>query len=289
MNTTQEKLPFLSPQLPDTAPNNCHEDADRCIRHHLERKRKKTRQWTWILLIAGLCCLSAFIGALGSPYVTEQRLDRGCLARSSRASPLTADVEIKYDPIRFNVSLLKENIYRKKGSPEVDAAWSQLGVDYRSVIVPASEAARVGLRSDQVKVQQEYGGGFPANVEGLHHLHCLNLIRQGLYYNVDYYRNLGHGAFQNSDYILQKHMSHCLDIIRQQLMCSVDIGVMGQVWFQPALAANPEAYVDFNTEHVCRNFEDIRDWAEKHQGPAEIPADYLEPPQVGDRVYTAIP
>jgi hypothetical protein len=71
----------------------------------------------------------------------------------------------------------------------VDAAWSALGVGCewfsfintplltmtldRSIVVPVEEAERTGLRHDQVKVSQKYGGGFPANVEGLHHLHCL--------------------------------------------------------------------------------------------------------------------
>lgn len=43
----------------------------------------------------------------------------------------------------------------------------------RSIVVPEGEAEKTGLRQDQVKVSQLYGGGFPANVEGLHHLHCL--------------------------------------------------------------------------------------------------------------------
>ena len=42
-----------------------------------------------------------------------------------------------------------------------------------SIIVPVDQAAQVGLAPDQVKIRKEYGGGFPANVEGLHQLHCL--------------------------------------------------------------------------------------------------------------------
>ena len=42
-----------------------------------------------------------------------------------------------------------------------------------SIIVPVEQAAQVGLAPDQVKIREEYGGGFPANVEGLHQLHCL--------------------------------------------------------------------------------------------------------------------
>ena len=35
------------------------------------------------------------------------------------------------------------------------------------------EAPESGFKVDQVKINKKYGGGFPANVEGLHHLHCL--------------------------------------------------------------------------------------------------------------------
>jgi hypothetical protein len=35
------------------------------------------------------------------------------------------------------------------------------------------EAGKSGLASDQVKIREDYGGGYPAHVEGLHHLHCL--------------------------------------------------------------------------------------------------------------------
>ena len=94
-----------------------------------------------------------------------------------------------------------------------------------SIVVPMDQAAHVGLAADQVKIRKEYGEGFPANVEGLHQLHCLvsaptlavridalfddcgqNLVRQSLFYNYDYYHSKGEGAFQNNDYILQKHV-----------------------------------------------------------------------------------
>jgi hypothetical protein len=69
-------------------------------------------------------------------------------------------------------------------------------------------------------------------------------------------------------------------------MCTVDVGVLGQVWIHPEA---PEAYVDFNTQHKCRNFDSIRRWAEERQMPAEVPEDWLEPPEQGDRVYEEIP
>ena len=141
----------------------------------------------------------------------------------------------------FNGSLLKENVFRQEAGPEVDAAWESLGVgcaysnpappnhrdtnisEDRSLAVPLSEAAESGFKPDQVKINQKYGGGFPANVEGLHHLHCLvstpvlakllfpsltyqNLVRQSLYYNYDYYHSRGEGAFKNDDNIVRHHV-----------------------------------------------------------------------------------
>jgi len=75
--------------------------------------------------------------------------------------------------VHFNGSLLKENVFRQSAGPDVDAAWESLGVDYRSVILPSSLAERSGLLPSYVQVSEKYGAGYPANVEGLHHLHCL--------------------------------------------------------------------------------------------------------------------
>ena len=115
----------------------------------------------------------------------------------SSLAPILKDKDISYTRVRFNGSLMKENVFRQTGSPAVDEAWSSLGVDCklqfpirlrpvgklltltglwyvdRPAIVPDDLAAQSGLLPDQVKVSEKYGGGYPANVEGLHHLHCL--------------------------------------------------------------------------------------------------------------------
>ncbi|KAH0392815.1 hypothetical protein KCU89_g13067, partial [Aureobasidium melanogenum] len=128
------------------------------------------------------------------------------MAKVEQRSPLIPDVTLAFHEQQFNGSLLKENIYRRNASEEVDEAWQALGIDYRSVVIPAALASRAGIAEDQVKVSSEYGGGFVANVEGLHQLHCLNLLRQSLWFNYEYYARKGQGAFKNSDYILQKHV-----------------------------------------------------------------------------------
>nr|OQO25425.1 hypothetical protein B0A51_06508 [Rachicladosporium sp. CCFEE 5018] len=212
-----------------------------------------------------------------------------CIRQVAQPSPLLYDLEVKYHDQLYNGSFLKENVYRGPAGPKTDAAWEALGVNYRAAVVPEARAEAAGMSRDKVRISSEFGGGYPANVEGLHHLHCLNLLRQSLYYNFDHYQALGKGAFMNPPHIVQKHVTHCLDILRQQLMCTVDIGLLGQVWYQPPDKRYPEAFVDFNTKHTCRNFDEVREWARVRQVPEEPPRDYLATPEEGQRIWNEIP
>ena len=75
-------------------------------------------------------------------------------------------------------------------------------------------------------------------------------------------------------------------------MCVPDVGVLGQIWYKLEEMAEPSMFVDFNTEHRCRNFENVRKWAEKHQLPREEDVDMAnlyKMPEMGDRILTAIP
>lgn len=44
-------------------------------------------------------------------------------------APLVRDIAIRYEDKEFNGSFMNENIYRQAGSPEVDKAWEDLGVN----------------------------------------------------------------------------------------------------------------------------------------------------------------
>ena len=63
-------------------------------------------------------------------------------------------------------------------------------------------------------------------------------------------------------------------------MCTADTGVFGSVWVN---RSNPYSFVDFNTKHVCKNFDVIRSWAEQNQMSEELQMNFLETP--GDDVY----
>ncbi|KAL9945488.1 hypothetical protein D7B24_003272 [Verticillium nonalfalfae] len=245
------------------------------------------RSWTkritkYMTALAVLIFTSLVSMRVGAHLATRpSRLDASCAAHTTQWSPVLRDIDVTYSTKHFNGSFLKENIYRQKGSPEVDAAWEALGVDYRAGVISIEDGLASGLDMSFVQRNPKYGAGFFVNVEGMHHLHCLNLVRKSLFFNYDYYKALGEHAFENNDKILSHHVTHCLDMIRQVLMCNVDTGVLGQVW---ANQDEPAAFPDFNTRHQCKNYEDVQEWANKLQAPpAEtVPEDYLEPPRHGD-------
>jgi hypothetical protein len=128
-------------------------------------------------------------------------------------------------------------------------------------IVPEHLASTYGLNSRMAKLSPKAGGGIPVLFEFEHHLHCLNLIRQTSKWNYDYYLALGKGAFKNSEDVVHAHFGHCVDILRQQLMCQPDTGVFGSYWVKSV----DGVFVDFNTEHKCKNFGELRDWVGRHQ------------------------
>ncbi|KAG9229919.1 hypothetical protein BJ875DRAFT_386313 [Amylocarpus encephaloides] len=201
--------------------------------------------------------LNTYLGFI----VDNRPLDEVCNMHSHLKSPVHEAVRVGYKATQFNGSVPRNTIYRQTAGPEVDEAWRMLGTNYRPVVIPEDKAESYGIGPGFVKRRKDQGGGFFANVEVFHHLHCVNLLRKGAYFNYDHYHKEGLGPFEDDEQTVRNHVAHCTDILRQQLMCSADTDVFGQKWVKNP----PGAFVDFNTVHMCKDFESIRKWAEENQ------------------------
>jgi hypothetical protein len=102
--------------------------------------------------------------------------------RDEQIAPLIPSVQPTWTQTAFNGSLLRENVYRYPAGAEVDAAWEAMGVNCmlwiqclggpkkltlssdRPIVVPEHSGRSMGL-VNQVHIKEQYGGGFPANVE----------------------------------------------------------------------------------------------------------------------------
>lgn len=113
-----------------------------------------------------------------------------------------------------------------------------------------------------------------------HNLHCLDALRQVLYYFID-----DKWTAHNNPYTLMSHvggtidalliadggmdhgivhLDHCIDALRQQEMCLPDITpnvFQYSPWDQGIRAFS-------SVVHECRNFTKIKEWARQNRSPA---------------------
>ena len=81
--------------------------------------------------------------------------------------------------------------------------------------------------------------------------------------------------------LLTTIIDHCLDTVRQSLMCSAFL------WAKSGDRVH--LYPDFNRDHKCKNFDDIRQFAEKHQAPWREDGQLDVQPKEGEVILPAIP
>jgi hypothetical protein len=113
--------------------------------------------------------------------------------------------------------------------------------------------------------------GYRVGMEVFHQLHCLNLLRRVTYR--DYYEPLGGEIAVGADKLqahtgekLNQHSSrldadslldHCIEVLRLNLQCTADVGVFSLY----LLPGDPLAWPQLNSNHVCRNFDAVKQWA----------------------------
>lgn len=80
--------------------------------------------------------------------------------------------------------------------------------------------------------------------------------------NMDYYKKvLEPEVFEPGGTLEKAHLNHCVEGLRQALMCAADISIIPWSWDDGAQKALPSSQI----VHSCRNFDRIRDWAERHR------------------------
>jgi hypothetical protein len=147
-------------------------------------------------------------------------------------------------------------VFFQKPTPETSAAWDELSTN-QYVVLTTEELLEMGNDpSTALRVPDEYSNGtdaYIASVAVLHRLHCLNFLRQGVYFDY-YFGNLFPGGNLNHEH--QGHVNHCLEVLRQDLICRASTDIIPFAWYD-----NDEKAVDYSLNRKCGNIDGIRDWA----------------------------
>jgi hypothetical protein len=141
-------------------------------------------------------------------------------------------------------------------------------------MISIDELSILGDPETSLKVKNPKTGveGYRVGMEVFHHLHCLNLLRKVTY--KEYYESL-EGELSHGREALQAHtgryclgainisdivLDHCLEVLRLNIQCQADIGVFTLYMVE----GDPLAWPRLNSNHQCRNFDRIREWALDH-------------------------
>jgi hypothetical protein len=156
--------------------------------------------------------------------------------------------------------LTSNDIYIRPPSSEVDQAWRDLTAN-NWAWVSSKDLVAVGKDPKTVvKFPMEYGLGddaYPVVVDTVHKLHCLNRIRQEIYFEYYFSDTFPDG---NASDLHQSHMLHCLNMLRHSLMCDANTDFMTFFWYEEYELP----FVDFNINRKCGDFDGVSQWANDH-------------------------
>ncbi|KAF2127618.1 hypothetical protein P153DRAFT_343832 [Dothidotthia symphoricarpi CBS 119687] len=145
---------------------------------------------------------------------------------------------------------------------EVENAWMDIAY-LPDQMVPLQDFPKLRKPASAMQVTDPRTGetGYRVGLEVFHQLHCLNLLRMSTY--PEYYREVEWSDISEPREKVRAHLDHCIEILRLNLMCFADVNV-----FTFHEQEGREGYwPDYETEHVCRNFEGVKEWANMHAMP----------------------
>jgi hypothetical protein len=153
-------------------------------------------------------------------------------------------------------------IFASPPSPEVDHAWMRIS---KNMIfgLTRDDVLRLGKEpSTAVKFNEKWGieGGselYLGVVDVFHQIHCLNMLRQNLITNYDYYWGDIYGF--KPPVFRETHLRHCTSIILQAIMCHADLGAVTHIWSE----GNPVPWPDFGINRQCKDFDALLKWRDE--------------------------
>jgi len=221
-------------------------------------RRRKILDNKFALLPWVLCLICVAILALEKIY-PRIPTDLECTQKLNAWSPVFDVVE--YEDVQFSNTFYQPSLYRGKPTPKLEKAWHDLWM-IGTIDIPLKYLPALNKSGDHDWFMSNKGGVL-GGLEVFHSLHCLDMVRQ--YTWRDEYDYSDNPTFQDDDEFLRTHVDHCIDALRIRLMCYADITPFLHTTEPGAeLGATP----DFNTQHRCKKFDSVQEWARTHHAKA---------------------
>lgn len=99
--------------------------------------------------------------------------------------------------------------------------------------------------------------GYPVLPEAIHEMHCVDKLRQNLYYNIEHTRS----SCEHNDCVPPGmeswdilHIDHCLEILRRRVACTADLGIVPFMWYKHS----GKLTGDNVRMHTCGDYDAIK-------------------------------
>ncbi|KAK8009162.1 Cyclochlorotine biosynthesis protein O [Apiospora marii] len=232
------------------------------------KRQRKLQGITFLWMLSALEAVA--IGVFAVLLLTRPLSVKECATQLSVYSPLLDDPNlIKYEAFDLPTYFNQPSPYRGPPTPEREALWEELW-HQGTINVPFDKLGALNktLKGKEYKrTPIEAGGGYAAQVEVLHQLHCVGLLRFSAWARSCNSSN-AHGfvyeALAQQLYLTDFGFymeDHCIEVLRLNIMCQGDVTPI-LIEMDPKAPFGERA--DFTSYHKCRNFWDIHAWVKDH-------------------------
>ncbi|KAI0480009.1 hypothetical protein F4859DRAFT_478102 [Xylaria cf. heliscus] len=226
--------------------------------HYIRRKKYSRPLRSWALAAAALITSNIITAAVCFTYVKHGNY---LLKQTSSYSPIFDQLNIPTTLRDLHIPLIPNatdprDIYRLPPSPAVDEAWDQI-THVNLISISEDEIRKLGkdpslaIRSPESWWSESWGDGYLGQIDVFHQIHCLNMLRQGLVTNYNYYYGKKYGLSPPLQFGM--HLNHCLGTVLENLMCHADVDIVTFNWRE----SQNDPFPDFAVRKQCRDFEAV--------------------------------
>lgn len=169
---------------------------------------------------------------------------------------------VEYERVKFELPNPLNSSKYVGITDDVENAWMDIAY-LPDQMVSVKDFPKLQKPTDSLMATDPRTGetGYRVGLEVFHQLHCLNLLRMSTY--PDYYPKLWWSDTNDKAENVRAHLDHCIEILRMNLMCLSDINV----FTFHSRPGREGAWPDYESQHVCRNFDQIKQWANDNAMP----------------------
>ncbi|GAW12178.1 hypothetical protein ANO14919_015390 [Xylariales sp. No.14919] len=229
-------------------------------------KRRNRRLFIWLLAAAILLASNLLTAVLCFAYFKHSN---HLLRWTSSYSPILDQLQISTSLRDLHIPLIPNateprDIYRLPPSPAVDEAWDRI-TRVNLISIAEDEIRKLGkdpslaIHSPESWWSETWGNGYMGQIDVFHQIHCLNMLRQGLITNYNYYWGKKYGLTPPVQFGM--HLNHCLGTILENLMCHADVDIVTFNWRE----GQNEPFPDFGVKKQCRDFDAIVQWQQERK------------------------